>query len=101
MIWICKIERIALIDKDALLHPLTGIFPVKGCKYCSSDRIIPGELLLSRARFLFIQLDKCKEYSGLKKMCKLVAGLLTKKCKLFSGRVTFNLRQIQNIHIVV
>lgn len=34
MIWICKIERIALIDKDALLHPLTGIFPVKGCKYC-------------------------------------------------------------------
>ena len=25
MIWICKIEGIALVDKDALLHPLTPL----------------------------------------------------------------------------
>ena len=51
---------------------------------CLSDWINPGELLLSRARFRFIQFVKCKWYTGLKKMCKLVTGLLTKKCKLFS-----------------
>ena len=34
MIWICKTKAIASIDKDALLHPLTDIFPVKGCKSC-------------------------------------------------------------------
>ena len=51
-----------------------------------SDQIIPNELLLSIARFRFIWFNKCKRYLGLKKMCKLVTGLLTKKCKLFSGR---------------
>ena len=51
-----------------------------------SDQIIPSELLLSRARVPFFWFNKCKGYLGLKKMCKLVAGLLTKKCKLFSGR---------------
>jgi hypothetical protein len=67
-----------------------------GCKQAKSptktkvlsDSIIPGELLLSRARFLFIQFDKRKEYAGLKKTCKLLAGLLTKNGKLFLGRVS-------------
>ena len=31
---------------------------------------------------------KCKAISGLTKKCKFELGLLTKMCKLFSGRVT-------------
>ncbi|MEO6903540.1 MAG: hypothetical protein ABI315_10365, partial [Bacteroidia bacterium] len=44
----------------------------------------------SIARCRFIWLNKCKVYLGLKKICKLVTGLLTKKCKLFSGRYKMN-----------
>ena len=51
-----------------------------------SERIIPGELLLSRARLRFIRFNKCKPYSGLMEMCKLVTVFSNQKCKLFSGR---------------
>jgi len=38
---------------------------------CSSDRINPGELLLSIALFRFIRYVKCKAFSGLKKIVNL------------------------------
>lgn len=37
---------------------------------CESDRINPGELLLSIALFRFIRYAKCKVFSGLKKNVK-------------------------------
>ena len=52
-----------------------------------SDRIIPDELLLSRARFRFIRFVKCKRYLGYNKICKFVLGLFIKLCQLFLGRV--------------
>lgn len=58
-----------------------------------SDRIIPGELLLSRARFRFIRFVKCKRYLGYNKICKFVLGLFIKLCQLFLGRVTAKRKQ--------
>ena len=58
-----------------------------------SDRIIPDELLLSRARFRFIRFVKCKRYLGYNKICKFVLGLFIKLCQLFLGRVTAQRQQ--------
>jgi hypothetical protein len=62
---------------DGLIRYLTGI--------------IPGGVLLSRARFRFTPVIKCKAISGLTKKCKFESGLLTKLCKLFSGRVSWSM----------
>jgi hypothetical protein len=58
-------------------------------------------LLLSRTHFRFLWFNKGKRYLGLKKICKFEIGLLTKNCKLFSGRVTHKYIYNSNIDTII
>jgi hypothetical protein len=53
----------------------------------SSDRVYSWRVAPQHCSLPLHPVNKCKALSGLTKKCKFVSGLLTKMCKLFSGRV--------------
>ena len=55
----------------------------------SSDRVYSWRVAPQHCSLPLHPVNKCKALSGLNKKCKFVSGLLTKLCKLFSGRVMF------------
>jgi hypothetical protein len=53
----------------------------------SSDRVYSWRVAPQHCSLPLNPVNKCKALSGLIKKCKFESGLLTKLCKLFSGRV--------------
>jgi len=55
--------------------------------FTSSDRGYSWRVAPQHCSLPLLPVNKCKALSGLTKKCKFESGLLTKLCKLFSGRV--------------
>ena len=76
-----KSEKVMMKNKS-----VTKCKPINGF-ITSSDRVYSWRVAPQHCSLPLDPVNKCKALSGLTKKCKFVSGLLTKLCKLFSGRV--------------